>query len=759
MTASPSVAPTRHIILFLLILASLVHPSVGSAAVPTYTGEHFDGCGGPRGGGQRDNAGNLYLPCARTATTNTPTIRVYNAAGTLVSATASPQLPGGSAYLSDVAPSPDGSYLYVAQNDTKSYYRLVRQGNGSYAYDASFHFAQYQYGPTLKDPHGEFLTTDASGNIYISNGTWVAAWLAAPMTVLRYDASGRFLGRFGEDSSKSRKLGEFYWMITDLAVTPDGMHVYTTEVGNNRVQRWDRQFDGSFVATTIYGNTAADDGIDNPATAGDESRQTNCATGHFGAPYASALDTAGNLYVVNTNCWAGGTTQVQRLDRATGTWATITGPKYGDDQAHEIAIDGAGSIYVASVNTLLRAGSAPIAVTDVTAPVFNGAALPAATDTRTVTLALSATDNFGVTQVRVATDNADITSGTWQNFGAQLAVELSAGDGPKTVRVQVRDAAGNLSAVLVATTIYTAPAVAQPGAPVPAVAAPAVGENAAPVLKSVALPNPATTQTVTVTTVAIDDAKVTGMRLATEEGTWSDWRDYAATTPFALTAGTGFRGVSVQVRDAQGLVSNPVYTITTAAAPGIGVAADVTAPTLTASLNALTETRTTTLRLIATDAVAVTQVRTAVEGVDIESAAWRDYAPTQTVLLPEGNGIKWVSVQVRDAAGNVATAAAKIELVVPVAAPAGGVAVNTAPVLGSLTLPATSPTSTITVQLGASDDRLVTKMRFATEDGNWRAWQDFTATSVFVLTPGAGPRGVFAQVQDADGLVSTVLYR
>ncbi|MBC7460966.1 MAG: hypothetical protein H7287_06355, partial [Thermoleophilia bacterium] len=654
-----------------------------AATAPTYTPERLTNCGGWRGGGQRDTAGNLYLPCRTDAVLQRASIRIYGPDGTLTRTVAVPNIPDNGGELSDVAPSPDGRYLYVATYNTKRYFRLVRQVDGTYAYDADFRFQQFAYG-TKRDPRGEFIATDAQGEVYIANGTWVGG---APIVMLHYAADGTFLGRFGDFNGGSRALGDFYWMLGDLTPTSDGMSVYTTEVGNNRVQRWDRNFDGSFTATVAYGNTAADDGKDDPNQVGDQSRTSICdQPGKFGAPYSNALDTTGNLYVMSTNCWLGGTTQVQRLDVATGTWSIINGPKYGDNQSHEIAIDGHGDIFMASVDTLLRAtGTAPAPVTppqpavDVTAPQLSSVTLPATTAVRAVTLAITATDAVGVTQLRIAQGADDINAAAWVQHTAQLSVELTAGDGPKTIRVQVRDAAGNLSAVLAATTIYTAPVVAPPvvvpPVVVPPVVVPQVKVNQAPVLTEVTLPNPATTQAITVAIDATDDTAVTEMRLASEQGVWGPWTKFDAAATFTLTAGNGARGVFVQVRDTERLESKSLYRITTAAVPAVVVVVppvvippvvvppvvvppvvappvrDTTAPVLVElAFPKTTTTRTITVATRATDDVGVTKMRLASDNGIWQP--WQDYAAATPWTLAPVAMVKGVFVQVRDTAGN-----------------------------------------------------------------------------------------------------------
>lgn len=843
----------------LLVAAMFVVPGSAAAAVPTYAAQNFAGCGGERGNGQRDAAGNLYLPCQMDTNIGRASIRIYAADGTLTRSIAAPAV-AGNAYYNDVAPSRDGVYLYVS-SQSHNYHRLVRQGD-AYVLDGAFRFEDFQYGAARKKPMGEFLATDLDGNVYIANGTWVAEALGAPMTVIKYDPQGRVITRFGDWDSSYNK-GSFYWMLTDLAVSPDGLQVYTTEVGNNRVQRWQKAFAGDdYTAQEVFGNTAADfPAVDDPRTDYDDRRGTLCTAGKFGAPYASALDPAGNLYVVQTNCHGanGMTAQVQRLEN--GVWTIIQGPKFRDAFAHGFSIDARGSIYIPSTNTLFRVTGVVTPPADTTIPMLTGAALPATVNTRAVTIAITATDNVAVTHVRTANDGDNIANAAWKPYAAQLAHELTAGDGAKAVKVQVRDAAGNLSAIVEARTAYTAPVVQPPvdatapqlaSATLPAtvnaravtiavaatdnvavtqiraanegqdinaaawkpfvpqlahdlsagdgakavtvqvrdaagnvsgtlvartalateVVVPPVA-NQAPVLAAITFPATVVGNGVTVAIDATDDREVTEMRLTSESGDWpvanDGWQPFNARATFQLTRGTGLRGVFVQVRDAQGLMSEVRYrtvTVLAGEAPQPQPQPDTAAPTFrTATVAATTATRNVILQLDAVDNVGVTQVRIANDGDDLAAAAWKPYAPQVAHELKAGNGVKTIRLQARDAAGNVsavATVQTTLTIAPPVVTPPAP-ALNTAPVLRSVVVPATTTSQTVTVNLDAIDDHAVTQMRLTDENGNWPqlndGWQAFAASTQFTLTQGVGMRGIFIQVRDAQGLQSAVVYR
>lgn len=94
----------------------------------------------------------------------------------------------------------------------------------------------------------------------------------------------------------------------------------------------------------------------------------------------------------------------------------------------------------------------------------------------------------------------------------------------------------------------------------------------------------------------------------------------------------------------------------------------------------------------------------------------------------------------------------------PAPAPAPAGPDTTAPVLGSVVLPASTVTRAITIKLSATDNVAVSEVRFANENGVWTAWQPFAAQKQWTLSAGAGFKGVFAQVRDAARNESKSIY-
>jgi sugar lactone lactonase YvrE len=238
-------------------------------------------------GGQTDASGKLYVAAGSE-------LRIFGPDNKAIAVAKLPFAPN------DVAPGPDGSYIYALEGTTPR--RLNRQADGSYAVDTSFQLEPIQYGGKPSAPEAYRIATDAKGDLFVADGVWTSNVLH---TVAKYDPNGKYVTRFGDyvdgnkDDASSWAQGGFMG-LSGIAVSPDGNSVFTTEVANGRVQRWDAQANGSYASTVMWGNTQADD----------PNRQGLVEPGKFAAPYDIWLDADGNVYVISTTA-----TQVQKFTR------------------------------------------------------------------------------------------------------------------------------------------------------------------------------------------------------------------------------------------------------------------------------------------------------------------------------------------------------------------------------------------------------------------------------------------------------------
>lgn len=189
----------------------------------------------------------------------------------------------------------------------------------------------------------------------------------------------------------------------------------------------------------------------------------------------------------------------------------------------------------------------------------------------------------------------------------------------------------------------------EPG-PIPALQSLPHPDLAAPLLTNVILPATTTTRDVTVAVVATDDTTVTEYHVANEDGNWGPWLPFGTgTVHHTLTAGYMLKGITVEVRDAAGNVSNSLYRTTSY--HGSTVITDTTAPSITRlkarRIGCRSRVR---LRLSVADDSGVTQMRIANE--DGTFSSWKPYRSTRRWKLLSARTNHVVSVQVRDAAGN-----------------------------------------------------------------------------------------------------------
>ncbi len=325
-------------VLLLALVTMMVAPA-GAGAL-TYEQSTF-ACGGQRGGGSTDATGRLYVACWHAGgAAYQPNVLVLRADGSVQ------QRVFLNSYATDVAPSPDGSSIYAFRNQTKEVERWQRRLDGSYVRDPNWQLAAYPMWGTMYRPRGEFLDTDDAGFIYVSAGTWTDA----PTRMLKYRPDGSLVTGFG-DWAEGWTPGLFYWNATGLAASADGSRVYVAEVGNNRIQRFDRQADGSYRIGRVFGNDPAIDEDPRSGWCGDDVRPWRIA-----APYDVGLDSQGRIHVLNTTCG-----QVKVFTAGGDHLATVQVTPIGGQRIHGMAVAASGTVYLPEVGRVLRPRAGAVA--------------------------------------------------------------------------------------------------------------------------------------------------------------------------------------------------------------------------------------------------------------------------------------------------------------------------------------------------------------------------------------------------------------
>lgn len=246
------------------------------------------------------------------------------------------------------------------------------------------------------------------------------------------------------------------------------------------------------------------------------------------------------------------------------------------------------------------------------------------TDSTSVTLTLSATD---ADEMRFR-NAGDSTWTDWQPYGTTKPWTLPTGDGVKSVEVQFRNTAGDLSPV------YADSIVMDTEAPTGSIM---INSGAAY----------ATSTSVTLTLSGEDAGSgVSQMRFKNSgDSVWGSWLTYATSRAWTLPSGDGTKSVDVQFRDAMGRESM-TYTDS--------IVLDQTAPTGSISINAgaaYTSSTSVTLTLSADDAASGV-AEMALRNQGFAFGAWEPYVTTKPWTLTTGDGTKYVYVLFRDAAGH-----------------------------------------------------------------------------------------------------------
>jgi len=319
-----------RVLVLALVCAALALPGTARAAVGAggYASHVWAGCGGGFNSGSWDAAGRVYVPCGSPSV-----IGVYDTTGALVDRINVPF------QVTDVAPSRDGQIVYLA--GASGGRRAVRSAAGTWSVDA-WKPATYSLYGKQTPAGGYYVAADAEGNVYFADGMWATS--SAHM-VVKYRADGSLVTTFGE-WDRSWRLGAFYWGLGGLAVSADGATVFTSEVGNNRLQRWARGATGAYTPAAAFGGTEA-----NNADRGGYC-QWDGWLGAFAAPYDVALDAADNVYVINTTC-----KQVLKFAPGPGALLAIVDVRVnGGDypRPHGFAVGADGAVYVGENQRMMR---------------------------------------------------------------------------------------------------------------------------------------------------------------------------------------------------------------------------------------------------------------------------------------------------------------------------------------------------------------------------------------------------------------------
>jgi hypothetical protein len=368
-------------------------------------------------------------------------------------------------------------------------------------------------------------TTPPAGQLYINGGASVTTVPGVMLTLAASDSlSGPAKMRFSTSSDFTGILWQAYTPSQPFTLTgPDGSKDMYAQVQDAA---------GNISTATIKATIV----LDSTPPAGSVTIDLKPFTTNPAVNLTLAAVGAANMRVSNSSSFPG----------TDGTWGLFTTSK-----AWTLSTgDGPKTVYVQFQDSHGNTSAvfSDSTMLDTTPPVgqlfMNGGA--AVTAVPAVKLFNTFTETgSGVSQYRVADSSGGLATATWHAFVNPADYTLPAGDGLKTVWIQLKDAAGNLSAAISDTITLDSTA---PSGSV------AINGGAASTYSGA----------VNLTLGASDALSPQGqlqMQVSNDSGfSGAVWQPFQASLSWTLLPGLGSHTVYVRYRDAAGNVSSPYHT-------------------------------------------------------------------------------------------------------------------------------------------------------------------------------------------------------
>jgi hypothetical protein len=313
----------------------------------------------------------------------------------------------------------EGSYFALLTPGTVSEDTMISQPFGASNGDKVSGWAFFRT--------GDYLPYDDKAQVVIKSdsGTTVAT---------PFEESVSSVGQNGNSGWK-------YWEYTFSGLTGTGQFHIEARIHNTG--------DSSASPTSAIGlddvkTSVADPDTTKPSTSATRSVEPNAAGWNKAnvTVRLNATDNQGGSGVQKITYAASGAQTITQTD-APGDSVEVALDQEGTTILTYFATDKAANVEDKKTLTIKIDKSAPTG----TVSINDGASR---TRSRSVTLTLSATDpspGSGVSQMRISNTQSGLSSATWEAYSTTKEWSLSSGKGTKTVYVQYRDRAGNLSAL------------------------------------------------------------------------------------------------------------------------------------------------------------------------------------------------------------------------------------------------------------------------------------------------------------------------
>lgn len=328
-------------------------------------------------------------------------------------------------------------------------------------------------------------------------------------------------------------------------------------------------------------------------------------------------------------------------------------------------------------------------------------------------------DASGLYQKRFSNDGSSWSS--WESFSNSKSWTVPGGSGTKTVYVQVKDLAGNISSTKT-DTIYL--------------------DNVAPT-GSISINGGATYTTstnITLNLSADDNASGVGqMRFMYDGGSWSSWVGYSTSHNFTINSTNGSLTISVQFRDNAGNISG-TYSDT--------IVLDTAAPSGTVVINSgdtFTNNRPVSLAITSNDATSGTSYMQVSNYSNFSGASWEPISGSKSLNLSSGDGTKTIYIRFRDNAGNISGTFSDT-IVLDTVTPTGTIEVTTEDGLSK-----TADTSVVLTLTGSDDRSGLAGIQLSNNGTSWTELEALSSPRDWELSTGAGTKTVYLKLIDNAG--------